>query len=208
MSYPSSQSIDAVSATSSVVILASGGGSNARAILSHVEHNPKIKVVGVLTNRADAGVLSHAAAYQIPSIVFNKQTWQDETAFLKQLEQLGATHIVLAGFLWLVPVWLVRRFEGRIYNIHPALLPKFGGKGMYGHHVHEAVRTAKERFSGCTIHLVNEQYDRGEVLFQAACDLLPTDDATAIGAKVLALEHAHYARVLEAHILGNPIIFS
>ncbi|MEM7298763.1 MAG: formyltransferase family protein, partial [Bacteroidota bacterium] len=135
----------------------------------------------------------------IPSSTFSREEFKD-TSFLAHLE--GADYIILAGFLWLIPDYLVKAFPNKIINIHPALLPKFGGKGMYGQHVHEAVIAAGEQESGITIHLVNEDYDKGKILFQARCDVVPDDTPDTLAKKIHALEYEHFPKVIENYILG------
>jgi phosphoribosylglycinamide formyltransferase 1 len=184
-----------------IAIFASGGGSNALKIIEHFHESEDIKVALVISNRSDAGVLSIAAAYGIPFLVIEKKYFHNSQTFLEDLKSVDIQYIVLAGFLLLVPDYLVKAFP--IVNIHPALLPKYGGKGMHGQHVHEAVKAANETESGITIHVVNERYDEGEILFQATCQLLPEDTATDIGRKVLALEHAHFPRIIEQWVHGQ-----
>jgi phosphoribosylglycinamide formyltransferase-1 len=178
-----------------IAIFASGTGSNARKIVEHFKNHPDIEVNLVVSNRANAKVLDMAAEHGIPSLIVQRQTFYETEALLEQLR--GIDLIALAGFLWLIPDYLVRHFPRRIINIHPALLPKYGGKGMYGQHVHQAVKAAGETESGITIHYVNKHYDEGRVIFQASCKLDPKDEAEDIARKVLALEHQHFAPVIE-----------
>ena len=180
-----------------IAIFASGGGSNARKIIEYFEENPSIKIVLVISNKADAGVLAIAEEFGIERLIISKSTLYDSQFMLKTLEDCAVNFIVLAGFLLLVPTYLVEHFEQRIVNIHPALLPKFGGKGMHGSHVHEAVHAANETESGITIHFCNAVYDEGSIVFQATCPVLPEDDAKDIARKVLALEHHFFPRVIE-----------
>ncbi len=192
------------------MLLASGGGSNAEQLIRHFAHRPQVaRVVGLLSNNPAAGALAHAARAGIPTAVFTR----DELRAGK-VQHLLATEfrpdlIVLAGFLWLIPPAFVAAYAGRILNIHPSLLPKFGGKGMHGHRVHEAVLAASERESGITIHLVNEHYDDGAVLLQARCRVWHDDDAQTLAASVLALEHRYLPLVVEAVARGeNPVAFA
>jgi phosphoribosylglycinamide formyltransferase-1 len=181
-----------------IAIFASGGGSNARKISAYFEGRADIGVTLVVSDRADAGVLSLSG---VTCIVM--KGWD---ALSEALKDRGIDVIVLAGFLKKVPERLIQAFPGRIINIHPSLLPKYGGKGMYGMHVHEAVKKNGDTISGMTIHLVNERYDEGEILFQARCPIDTADTAKDIAAKVLTLEHRHFAPVLEQYLRQEPII--
>jgi len=185
-----------------IAIFASGTGSNARKIMEHFQHSTEIEVGLVVSNKKDAGVLDIAHAFGVETMVINRALFQDDTAFLALLQERKIEYIVLAGFLWLVPAYLVTAFPGRIVNIHPALLPKYGGKGMHGSHVHEAVKSAGETETGITIHLVNEHYDEGGIIFQARCTVAPEDSAADIARNVLALEHRHFPEVVEKWVLG------
>ncbi|KPK87584.1 MAG: phosphoribosylglycinamide formyltransferase, partial [Bacteroides sp. SM23_62_1] len=158
-----------------IAIFASGSGTNAQKIIEYFAHHPSIGVSMILSNKKDAYVLVRAEQFNIPSIVFDRQTFTESDDILKLLQKNEIDFIVLAGFLWLVPVYLIRAFPNRIINIHPALLPKYGGKGMYGIHVHEAVLTSGDEESGISIHYVNEAYDEGAIIFQAKCEVLPDD---------------------------------
>jgi phosphoribosylglycinamide formyltransferase-1 len=184
-----------------IAIFCSGAGSNAREIMDYFKAHPSIQVKLLAANKPDAGALRIAQAFSVDTLVFDKHTFKKETeAFCDLLKQKDIDFIILAGFLWQIPEQMVAAFPERILNIHPALLPKFGGKGMYGHFVHEAVLTAGEQQSGMTVHLVNPVYDDGKILFQAYCPVLPTDDAATLAARVLRLEHAYFASVIEAYI--------
>ncbi len=185
---------------SKIAILASGGGSNAEEIIKYFQHHPSIEVVLVLSNNPDAFVLERVKKLGVTAKVFNKQEFQQSEIFLRWLKELQVSHIVLAGFLWLIPEYLINAFERRIVNIHPAILPKFGGKGMYGMKVHQAVKASGETETGITIHLVNEKYDDGQILFQARCILTETDTPEQIAKKVHQLEHASYPKVIEKWI--------
>jgi phosphoribosylglycinamide formyltransferase-1 len=180
-----------------IAIFASGTGSNALKIIEHFAEHPNIRVRVVITNNPGAGVLRHAHRHQIPSLVISKQLLSHETWMLNQLSSLSVDRIVLAGFLLLMPGYLVTAFTNRIVNIHPALLPKYGGKGMYGTHVHEAVKAAGDRETGITIHLVNERYDEGRTLYQHKTVIEPSDTVEMIAHKVLKLEHEWYPKVIE-----------
>jgi phosphoribosylglycinamide formyltransferase-1 len=181
-----------------IAIFVSGGGSNARVMIDRFREHPAdgVEVVLLVSNRATAGALTMAAERGMPTLVINREEWKEGDELLRALETYRVDWIVLAGFLWLVPGYLVRAFPDRIVNIHPALLPDYGGKGMYGRHVHEAVKAAGETESGITIHYVNENYDEGNVIFQAAVRLDPEDTPEQIAERVLRLEHANYWRVV------------
>lgn len=183
-----------------LAIFASGGGSNAQKIMEHFARHESVKVALVVSNRVDAGVIRIAEAFNVPSILINRTTFFQTENLLKTLDEFEIDFIALAGFLWLVPPYFVEKFEGRMVNIHPALLPKFGGKGMFGQHVHEAVRAAGETESGPTIHWVTKIFDEGATIFQARCPVLPTDSADDIARNVLALEHRFYPMVIEGLI--------
>lgn len=188
-----------------VAILASGSGSNARAILAYFQHHASIEIALILTNKADAGVRDHAQQFGVPNLVFNRADFQGKESILPILQKHDIQWVVLAGFLWKMPEVLVGTYPGKILNIHPALLPDFGGKGMYGIHVHRAVLEARKTKSGITIHEVDGQYDHGRHLFQATCRVFPTDTATDLAARVLQLEHRYFAPVIEARILNLPL---
>jgi phosphoribosylglycinamide formyltransferase-1 len=179
-----------------IAVLASGSGSNARKLIEHFAQHPQARVVLVGCDQPQAGVLARAWDLGVPSYLFNGARLKDGTV-LHELVGQRIDLVVLAGFLRLIPADLVKAFPQRIVNIHPALLPKYGGKGMFGHHVHEAVIAAKERESGITVHYVNDRYDEGEHLFQATCPVLPDDTPDTLAARIHALEHAHYPLVVE-----------
>lgn len=183
-----------------LVIFASGSGTNAERISQHFANHPQIQVKEILSNKKDAYVHERAKAHGIPSSTFNRIEFTDPS-FLKRLESID--YIILAGFLWLIPPYMVKVFKNKIINIHPALLPKFGGKGMFGNFVHEAVIASNESVSGITIHLVNEQYDEGKILFQAECEVEPGDDPATLARKIHQLEHVHYPKVIEGYILSK-----
>lgn len=183
-------------------IFASGSGSNAEAIMSHFSDHTEIEVAQVITNKADAGVIERATRHQISSVVFKNSDFKDGVSVLNCLQQEKIDFIILAGFLRMIPEILIECFPDKILNIHPALLPEFGGKGMYGMNVHKAVKAAQKTQSGPTIHLVNKEYDKGRHLFQAAISLDPTDEAESIASKVLELEHKYYPKVIERYVLG------
>ncbi len=187
-----------------IAIFASGGGSNARKILAHFQGSDAVNVALIISNKKDAGVLDIAREYQVETLVIDRAYFYDSQAILQVFFQKKIDFVVLAGFLWLMPAYLVEQFERRMVNIHPALLPRYGGKGMYGMHVHEAVKAAGEKQSGITIHYVNTRYDEGDIVFQATCELRPEDSAADIARKVLALEHEHFPKVIGQLLLdGN-----
>jgi phosphoribosylglycinamide formyltransferase-1 len=179
-----------------LAILASGSGSNAEKIMEHFAHSAKGEIALVASNKADAGVLARAEKFGVPTFTFTRKE-MEAGVLLARLQEKQIDWVILAGFLLKVPDELIRAFPDRMVNIHPALLPNYGGKGMYGHHVHEAVKAAGDPVSGITIHLVNEQYDEGKIIFQAATAIAPEDSAETIGQKVLALEHKYFAAVIE-----------
>ncbi len=183
-----------------IAIFASGNGTNAEEILAYFNHHPNIKVALLLSNNPLAFALARAGKYNVPTKVFTKDQFKETTVVLDWLKENEISYIVLAGFMWFIPDYLTQHYPNKIINIHPALLPKFGGKGMYGMRVHEAVKSAGEIETGITIHLVNERYDEGRILFQATCAILKTDTAIQIANRVHALEHAHYAKVIEQWI--------
>jgi phosphoribosylglycinamide formyltransferase 1 len=186
-----------------IAVFASGNGSNAEEIIRYFKEHQTIEVALVLTNNATALVLDRAKRLRVPSHVFGKEQFRDSTEVLSWLKQAEITHVVLAGFLQLIPEYLIKAFPDRIINIHPALLPKFGGKGMYGLKVHEAVKLASEKETGITIHLVNEKYDEGRILFQGKCAVEESYTSQKIAQCVQQLEYEHYPRVIEDWILNN-----
>jgi phosphoribosylglycinamide formyltransferase 1 len=180
-----------------LALLASGSGTNAEEIMKYFQHHPSIKVVMLLSNNPEAYALERARKYNVPSSTFTREQWKGSEVVLDWLEEKKVTHIVLAGFLWLIPPYLIQAFPGKIINIHPALLPKFGGKGMYGMKVHESVKTSGDAETGITIHVVNEHYDEGKVLFQARCAVEAVDTPITIAQKVHQLEYKHFPTVIE-----------
>ena len=185
-----------------IAIFASGNGTNAENIAEYFSKNEKIKVALIVSNRANAGVHERARRLGIPSLTLPKADFIAGEPVLQVLREYRIDFVVLAGFMCLVSEPLLRAFPNRIVNIHPALLPKFGGKGMFGHHVHEAVVAAGEKESGITIHYINEQYDEGQIVFQASCPLIPEDTPDTVAAKVHALEYRYYPQVIE-QIIGK-----
>lgn len=183
-----------------IAILASGSGTNAQRLIEHFQVTGSAKVVVVGCNQPGAGVLQRAWDLGVPAYLFGGRDLR-EGRVLAELQTLGVDLVVLAGFLRLIPREMVAAFPDRIINIHPALLPKYGGKGMYGAHVHQAVIAGKERESGITIHVVNERFDEGEHIAQFKCPVLPDDTPETLAARIHALEHSHYPAVVESRIL-------
>ncbi|CAL1521316.1 phosphoribosylglycinamide formyltransferase [Chitinophaga sp. MM2321] len=180
-----------------IVLFASGAGSNAQKIIDHFRNSDKGRVSLIVCNRPGAGVLAIAEREGIPSILIEKDKFLHTDTYIQILKEYQTDLVVLAGFLWKIPVNLVQAFPNRIINIHPALLPKFGGKGMYGHFVHEAVIAAGETESGITIHFVNEKYDDGETILQERCIITKEDTPETVARKVQALEHQWFPVTVE-----------
>ncbi|GAB3826492.1 phosphoribosylglycinamide formyltransferase [Pontibacter rugosus] len=180
-----------------IVIFASGSGSNAQRLLEHFEHHPAIRVAALFSNNPKAYALKRAETFHVPALLFSRDEFINSDKVLEQVQSFKPDLIVLAGFLWLVPQNLLRAFPNRIINIHPALLPKYGGKGMHGLNVHTAVVQAQEPESGITIHYINEEYDKGEFILQERCPVLPTDTPEDLAARVLQLEHQHLPLIVE-----------
>lgn len=181
-----------------IAIFASGSGSNAENIIRYFQKSGSAQVSLVLSNKSDAYVLERAHRLRVPCNVFPKEDWIAGDEILAVLQEARIDFIVLAGFLFRVPDLLLHAYPYKIINIHPALLPKYGGKGMYGDRVHQAVVTAGEKESGITIHYINEHYDEGAIIFQASCPVLPSDTPEEVASKVHALEYAHYPHVIES----------
>ncbi len=179
-----------------IIIFASGAGSNAQAIIDHFKANGKARVSLIVCNKPQAGVIGIAERERIPFLLVDKSTY-GQAMMLEQMADLKPSLIVLAGFLWKIPENIIAAFRGKIINIHPALLPNYGGKGMYGRHVHEAVIAKKEKQSGITIHQVDEVYDNGATITQAYCEVLPTDAPNDLAARIHKLEHFYYPRTIE-----------
>lgn len=187
---------------SNLAILASGNGTNAANFMDYFKNHPYIRITLVISNNPSAYVLTRAASRDIPARVIRNSEWDDKNLVSEVLETYNIGAIVLAGYLKLIPSWLVDMYPNRIFNIHPALLPDYGGKGMYGMHVHKAVVEAGERYSGITIHLVNEAYDKGKILFQKKIELAENETAESLAAKIHELEYLHYPRIVESNL--NP----
>ena len=189
-----------------IAIFASGSGTNAEEIIRHFQNHERIEVSLILSNNPKAYVLQRAKKHKIPHFVFTREMIYKEKIVDEVLRLNGIDFIVLAGFMWLIPERYVRNFISKMVNIHPALLPKYGGKGMYGNHVHEAVVKNKETESGITIHWVNEEYDEGNIIFQAKCKVNPSDTAEDVANKIHRLEHEHYPKIIEKAILGSSVV--
>lgn len=180
-----------------IAIFASGSGTNAQAIIEHFKGNSDVEVSLILSNNENAYVLERALNEGVPAYVFNRMMFYETDQVHDILRDIGIDMIVLAGFMWLIPVNILKTWPGSIVNIHPALLPKFGGKGMYGDRVHKAVVAAGEKHTGISIHFVNENYDEGEIIFQEKFDILSDDTAESIAERIHVLEHKHYPIVIE-----------
>jgi len=179
-----------------IAIFASGTGTNAARIIDHFRHHDSIRVSLIVCNKPGAGVLDVAKREHIPSLMIEKTPFFQGTAYVDELRAKKIGFIVLAGFLWKIPTALIRAYPGRIINIHPALLPKYGGKGMYGRFVHEAVIRSADKESGITIHFVDEQYDHGQPIFQAKVVVEPDDTPDTLAKKIHLLEYEHFPRVI------------
>jgi formyltetrahydrofolate-dependent phosphoribosylglycinamide formyltransferase len=188
-----------------IAIFASGAGSNAQRIIQHLKDHDTIKVSLIVCNKPGAGVLNIADNNGIPTLLIEKERFFRGDAYTPKLKELGIGFLVLAGFLWKIPTALIEAYPGKIINIHPALLPKYGGKGMYGMKVHEAVIAAKEKESGITIHYVNEHFDEGEHIFQAICQIEDADTPEILAQKIHALEHRHFPIVVERLLMNLKI---
>jgi phosphoribosylglycinamide formyltransferase 1 len=183
-----------------VVIFASGSGSNAQRLMEYFQDHPQIRIVALFSNNPAAYALQRARNFNLPTHVFNREQFRDGTV-LAQVKAYQPDLVVLAGFLWLVPSAFIQAFPNQIINIHPGLLPKYGGKGMHGQYVHQAVLDNKEKESGITIHYVNEHYDHGAAIYQQLCPVQENDTAEILANRVLQLEHEHFPRVVEQLLL-------
>ncbi len=183
-----------------LAILASGSGSNAEKIMEYFQHSKKAQIALVASNKADAFVLERARKFDVPTFTFTGKEL-DSGLLLQKLQKENIDWVILAGFLLKIPEDLIGAFPDHMVNIHPALLPKYGGKGMYGRLVHDAVKSSGDTETGITIHLVNEHYDEGKIIFQAAAPVTESDTPETIAAKVHALEHRYFAEVIESLIL-------
>ncbi len=184
-----------------IAVFASGSGTNAQNIAETFLAHPVIRISLIISNKADALVLERAERMKIPSVVITAAAFREGSHVLEVLKAYKIDFIVLAGFLLLLPPALIREYPGRIINIHPALLPGYGGKGMYGRHVHEAVLAAGDKESGISIHFVNESYDEGRLIFQARCPVYESDTPDTLAERVHRLEYAHYPRIVEKLVM-------
>src|SRR5215210_1175641 len=180
-----------------IAIFASGAGSNAKKIIEHFAGNREVYVSLVVCNKPGAGVLNMASDFHIPVLMIEKEPFFKGNGYVDELKNAGINFIVLAGFLWKIPEVITQTFKNRIINIHPSLLPKYGGKGMYGSKVHEAVIAAGEKQSGITIHYVDEHYDNGDIIFQATCPVLENDTPGALAQRIHKLEHNNFPHIVE-----------
>jgi len=187
--------------TKRLVLFASGSGSNVENIAQYFHDRPNVTIAGVLTNKRDSKVLDRCNRLNINGLYFNKNAFYKSACVLNILKSLQPDLIILAGFLWKIPENLIESYPNKIINIHPALLPKYGGKGMYGNHVHEAVKQNLEIETGITIHYVNKNYDEGAIIHQAKTAVLPNDSVEEIAHKVHALEYEHFPKVIEKLLL-------
>jgi phosphoribosylglycinamide formyltransferase-1 len=183
-------------------VFASGAGSNAENIIRYFREKGTAEVALVVVNKPNAGVISKAEQLGVEVLLTGRDYFTDPHGLTRTLTQKGVDWIILAGFLWLIPSCLIHAFEGKIINIHPSLLPKFGGKGMYGDKVHRAVIDAREKESGITIHLVDEHYDRGGILLQERCAVEPGETPHSLATKIHLLEHRFYPELIES-LIGN-----
>ncbi|MBC7383484.1 MAG: phosphoribosylglycinamide formyltransferase [Bacteroidia bacterium] len=187
-----------------LVLFASGSGSNAENVVKYFKQHPSVKISALFCNNAKAGVIAKMDALEVPVVVFNKALFEDSAQFLSHVSSYKPDYIILLGFLWKIPVYLVKAYAGKIINLHPALLPKYGGSGMYGRHVHHAVKQSGDTETGITLHRVNEHYDEGEVIAQFKCLVEPTDTIEIIAEKIHLLEQEHVPAVIKS--LSFPFI--
>jgi phosphoribosylglycinamide formyltransferase-1 len=187
-----------------LVIFASGAGSNTQKIIDYFKNSSLATVTLIVCNKPEAGVLQIAGKENIPSLIISRHTFYETRDIAARLSGIQADWIILAGFLWKIPEYLVSAFPRRIVNIHPALLPRHGGKGMYGMRVHEAVIASGEQESGITIHYVNERYDEGEMILQKTCSVSPGDTPESLAQKVHQLEYEWYPQIIEKLIIAHP----
>jgi phosphoribosylglycinamide formyltransferase-1 len=186
-----------------IAVFASGTGSNAKKLIEHFNNSSLARVALIVCNRPGAGVLDIAENYEVPAIIVEKEKFFHGDAYVPELLAKSIDFIVLAGFLWKIPLKLIAAFPEKIVNIHPALLPKYGGKGMYGSKVHEAVIGSGDPESGITIHFVNEVYDEGRIIFQVSCAVTKEDTPETLASKIHALEHEHFPLIIEKLLSEN-----
>lgn len=183
--------------TTNLAIFASGAGSNAKKIIEHFERNPDIRIALIICNKPGAGVLDIAKKYKIDTLIIERERFFKGDAYINELKKYRVNKIILAGFLWKIPTALLNEWPSSIINIHPALLPKYGGKGMYGQYVHEAVIANNEKESGISIHYVDEIYDNGAIILQEKCEVTETDTPETLAKKIHELEHRYYPITIE-----------
>jgi phosphoribosylglycinamide formyltransferase-1 len=188
-----------------MALFASGNGSNVQRIAEYFAHKPNIVITAVYCNKPGAYVIERAKKLGIDVVEFDRDVFYNSQAIAQDLLHRNTDLVVLAGFLWLIPVSIIEAFPKRIINIHPALLPAYGGKGMYGMKVHQAVIASGEKRSGITIHFVNEKYDEGHILFQAECPVNPDDSAETLAAKIHKLEYEHFPVVIDSLIREGKV---
>ena len=186
-----------------LAVFASGSGTNAENLMN-VFQNSSLHISRIFCNNPNADVITRANNFSIPVTIFSKQDFYESDFILKQLQSESIDFIILAGFLWLIPDYLTTNYNKKIINIHPALLPKYGGKGMYGMHVHRAVIANKEKESGITIHLVDEVYDNGKILFNATCTITETDTPESLAQKVHELEYSYFPTIVKDYVINYP----
>ena len=186
-----------------IAIFASGEGTNAQRIIDYFKSSAKVKIALIVSNKPTANVLNRAKNVNIPTLIVSRDDFYKGDTTIKTLQAAHIDLIVLAGFLWMIPKNLIQAFPGKMVNIHPALLPKFGGKGMYGMHVHTAVVNAGETESGISIHYVNEEYDEGKIIAQHRCSLSKEDTPETVAAKIHELEYEFFPKVIEQLLLNN-----
>ncbi|MGN6354983.1 MAG: phosphoribosylglycinamide formyltransferase [Parafilimonas sp.] len=180
-----------------IALFASGAGTNAANIIQYFSNKPSVTIALIVCNNPKAGVLKIAADNHIPALLIERERFFRGDAYVPELQKANIDFIVLAGFLWRIPSGIINTYRDNIINIHPALLPKFGGKGMYGNFVHEAVLSAKEKESGITIHFVDEFYDNGKIIFQTTCPVYETDTTETLAKRIHALEYEYFPKVIE-----------
>ncbi len=188
-----------------IVVFASGSGSNAENIIRYFKDSGTAEVVFVLSNKPSAKVLDRAQKLNVTSLYFDRDAFYNTNDVLHVLEDINPDIIVLAGFLWLFPSSILKKFPNKVINLHPALLPKYGGKGMFGSNVHQAVLDNKEKETGITIHYVNEKYDDGQIIFQKAFPISSTETLTSLTEKIHELEHRHFPKVIENLLESSTI---
>ena len=186
-----------------VAIFASGSGTNAQNLIKYFRNHSTIHISLIVSNRSDAYVLKRAENENVPHVVLSGKDWDENGNASRVLQNYHIDFIVLAGYLRLLPYWLIHQYPKKIVNIHPALLPNYGGKGMFGEHVHRAVIASGDKHSGITIHFVNEDYDKGDIIFRTQCPVLPSDTPETLAARIHQLEYEHYPKVVEKVVMSN-----